>query len=406
MKRNKRFSIILIGISLVVVLVGIYYGWHKNESDISVWDETLAEGYDRKDLPKILNNGKMQIIKVSANPEHGFSWPYYLVIPNGKYQKSNKDYKRYLMIETVNCGVTNNLEETEKKALDDILGGGSMCNQIAEQLDVPFIVPVFLRNEISYWDEEEGENYIYTHALDRDTAMMHLKFKNSNYGQELIKSFEALNLDPYAFEHLDTQVIAMADDAVAYLNRYDQNMESDKFFINGFSASGSFADRLATLYPERIKALATGASLDDMMLPLVEYETEQLIYPIGIADYEEITGKQFNIDIYNQVARLIYMGKDEDNDTLPYTDCYGERERRIITKLFGEDVLLRAEKMIDLYGEAGGKGVLILDKGIKHASSDEMVNYVIKFFQSNRKGKEPVYPEVENKEQLEAVYYS
>ena len=72
--------------------------------------------------------------------------------------------------------------------------------------------------------------------------MMHLRFRNPNYGQELIKSFEALNLEPDDFEHLDRQVIAMADDAVMYLNMYNQNIESDKFFINGYSASGSFAD--------------------------------------------------------------------------------------------------------------------------------------------------------------------
>lgn len=403
MKRKRSFFIVLIGISLV--LIGVYYSWHKNISDVSVWNETLAKGYGREELPKILNNSKMQIVKVSANPDNGFSWPYYLVIPNGKHQKFNKDYKRYLMIETVNCGITNNLKETEEKALDDILGGGPMCNQIAEQLNVPFIVPVIPRNEISFWDKEEGENYIYTHALDRDTAMMHLRFRNPNYGQELIKSFEALNLEPDDFEHLDRQVIAMADDAVMYLNMYNQNIESDKFFINGYSASGSFADRLATLYPERIKAVATGATLDDMILPLAEYKAEQLIYPIGIADYKEITGKQFNINAYNQVARLIYMGKDEDNDTLPYTDCYGEKEREIITNLFGENILLRAEKLIDLYGQAGGKGVLILDKGIKHSYSDEMVDYIIKFFESNRNSEQPVYPEVEDKKQLEAVYY-
>lgn len=52
-----------------------------------------------------------------------------------------------------------------------------------------------------------------------------------------------------------------------------------------------------------------------------------LIVLIGIADYEEITGKQFNIDVYNQVVRLIYMGKDEDNDTLPVYPQVEDKEQ-------------------------------------------------------------------------------
>ena len=118
-----------------------------------------------------------------------------------------------------------------------------------------------------------------------------------------------------------------------------------------------------------------------------------------------ISLEEINLKDHNEVARLIYMGKDDDNNTVPYSDCYGDIERDIIIRLWGINVLPRAQALINLYGEAGGKGIFILDKGIGHGSSIEMDEYVVEFLKSNRDTDIPVYPIPKNKDQLEYKIY-
>lgn len=368
--------------------------------------ERYRVNFTTSGLPEILDNGEKQIIKVPAMPEEGFYWPYYLVIPSDSYENQNRGFKKYLMVDTINCGMTNSLEDVEKEGYKTVDKEHLQSIELAKQLSVPFILPTFPRPDVGYYDRKEGFNWLYTHALDRDSALLHSKLKNSSIAEELKSEFVKLGLNPSHFEHLDRQVIAMADHAVKYLNSYNQGVETDKFFLYGYSASGTFTDRLATLHPTRIKAVASGATLDDMILPVEDYQGEELIFPIGVSDYQEITGRAFSLSDHNNVARLLFMGKEDDNNTLPYSDCYGDEERRIITKLFGTEVLPRAEKLIELYGEFGGSGIFILDKDIKHSLSREMNEYVLEFFKANRNSDRPVYPEVKATNQLIATLYN
>lgn len=86
------------------------------------------------------------------------------------------------------------------------------------------------------------------------------------------------------------------------------------------------------------------------------------------------------------------MGEDDDNNVVNYNDCYGIQEQNTIIKLWGRDVLPRAHKLIELYGQSGGKGIFILDKGIKHSYSPKMKEYIKEFFKANRDPVAPVYP--------------
>lgn len=367
--------------------------------------ERYKINFTTRGLPAIIDNGQKQIIKVPAMPEKGFYWPYYLIIPDSQYESTNRGFKKYLMVDTINCGPTNSLQEVENEGYRIVSKGYTQAIELARKLDTPFILPMFPRPDVGYYDDKEGYNWLYTHALDRDTALLHKKLQNYNIANEIEDEFLKLGLNPSHFEHLDRQVIAMADHAVEYLNTYNQGIEADKFFLYGYSASGTFTDRLTALHPNRIKAVASGATLDDMILPVENYMGEDLIFPIGVADYEEITGRSFDKQAYNSVARLLFMGEMDDNNTLPFSDCYGEEERRIITKLFGTEVLPRAKKLIELYGEYGGSGMFILDKGIQHSSSSQMDQYVVEFFKANRNTNTPVYPTIKDTEQLQATLY-
>ena len=52
----------------------------------------------------------------------------------------------------------------------------------------------------------------------------------------------------------------------------------------------------------------------------------------------KITGRKFDLDEQNKVAKLIYMGELDNNDALMYNDAYGNVERELLKKLFGANL--------------------------------------------------------------------
>ena len=353
-------------------------------------------------LPTVQGDNTKQIILVPAMPEKGFYWPYILLMPTDRNKSHNSGHKRYLFVDTNNTGSSYSFSDTINNTIDRI--DGSFAARPAEALWSPLLMPVFLRPPIRY-NAGSGDNCFYTHALDRDTAILHLLLEAPKFKQELTQAFGKEGLDVDQFVRLDQQLVAMIDHAIEYLNGQGQNLEQ-KVFLSGYSASGTFTDRFAALHPNKVKAVASGAALDDMMLPLANHKGEKLIFPIGTSDYDSITGRAFDLEAHNQVAKLVYMGEDDENNTLPYPDCYGNEERRIITKLWGAEVLPRAKSLIELYDASGGQGMFIFDRGEKHGASRDIKEYMLEFFRANRDSQEPVYPVPKNPAQLKYTLFN
>ncbi|SOC34829.1 hypothetical protein [Ureibacillus acetophenoni] len=354
-------------------------------------------------LPVIYETGERIIVKVPAMPEKGFNWPYYLAIPSNQYKQENKDFKRYLLVDGPNTNGSN-LEDFEKWVKDTLTNRGEYSVEVAEKLWTPMLMPAFPRTGSSYKNNGE-RNTFYEHALDRDIATLHNKLEDPNLRKQLEDAFEKEGYDVDKFSNLDEQLVAMFEHAVEYLNEYGHQVETDKMFLTGYSATGTFTDRFTALHPDKVKAVASGGTLDDMFLPMAEYKNEKLIFPLGTYDYKEITGESFNLAYHNNVARLVYMGKDDQNNTLPNGDTFGDTERNIMTRLWGVPVLPRAVAKIELYGKSGGKGIFILDKGIKHSYSKDVREYLIEFFKANRNSNNPVYPIPKNPEQLQYTLF-
>lgn len=349
------------------------------------------------------NNTNRKILYFPASPQDGFYWPYFLALPDDSFKDENIQFKRYLMVDINNVGQNDIFDDCLKKTYATVLYRGPYSMQVAEELWMPLLYPAFPRPNLWY----RSENKIYTvltHSFDRDTATLHWLINNPDIGLQLKQQCQNINLDITTICRLDLQLMAMIRHAQKYLTNNGYQLES-KVFLCGYSASGTFTDRFTALHPEIVKAVASGATLDDMILPLKEYQEEKLIFPIGTYDYHEIVGRDFNINKHNALARLIYMGEDDDNNVVNYNDCYGAQEQKIIIKLWGREVLPRAQKLIELYGQSGGKGIFILDKGIKHSYSQKMKDYIKEFFKANRDSLEPVYPLPADTSQLKYVLY-
>lgn len=248
--------------------------------------------------------GKGELIEISAAPEKGFNFPYLLFLPP---PADGKKYD-YLLVETNNTGRGSDDFEVHRSAATALARDSSVGNFVAKALRIPLLVPVFPR-PISTKD-------VYTHSIDRDTIL----------------------ISSGPLKRLDLQLLAMIADARPRLEGMGRPVRS-KVLINGFSASGLFANRFAILHPNAVAAAAFGGINGFITLPVGELKSRALAFPVGIADLEKITGHPFDRGAYLAIPQFGYMGAEETNDAVVYPDAYSDEERTLIFELLGRKMM-------------------------------------------------------------------
>ena len=109
--------------------------------------------------PATETSKKDSLIVVTKNPEKGFCHDYLLFIP--KNTPLNK--KTFLLVEPNNTGKTSDSIEVHKQYAIDLASVSSVGNNVATELHIPLLVPIFPR--------PASQELIYTHALDRDVIL-------------------------------------------------------------------------------------------------------------------------------------------------------------------------------------------------------------------------------------------
>jgi pimeloyl-ACP methyl ester carboxylesterase len=281
--------------------------------------------------------------KVEANPGAGFFFPYYLFVPDRITSPP------VLLVEPNNTGTSSDDQSVHDTSARSLIRGRS---SFASDLGVPLLVPTFTRPR-SNWQ-------VYTHALDRDT---------------LIANTPGL-------ARIDLQLIAMIDDARAKLASRGIHV-GPKVFLNGFSASGSFAHRFALLHPARVKAVCAGSPGGFPTLPVTHWEGEFLPYPVGIGDLDTLIGIPFDREAFRSVPAFIYIGDADDNDAVPFSDGFSDEERGLIYKFFGsppERPFVRWPKAQAAYNSIEGASHFHVYHGVKHTISQDMWEDLKNFF--------------------------
>lgn len=285
------------------------------------------------------------VIRIEANPDLGFNFPYYLRIPKGLDQNEIQ----YFLVETNNTGVNDTLLHHEKEAYLQTTRN-SLGSSICSKLKIPFLVPVFPR-PAKDWK-------IYTHAFDRDAA-------NINSGD---------------MKRLDLQLIAMIENAREVLKKHGINVK-EKFLMNGFSASGTFANRFTSIHPQLVAGIACGGINAIAILPVSELQETELKYPLGTSDFELLFGIKFNVDAFQKVPQFIYMGQNDDNDAALFDDGYSEEERIIIFNLLGKVMIPdRFNKCESVYIQNKVNSTFKVYQGIGHETDKQVFDDVIDFF--------------------------
>lgn len=293
------------------------------------------------------DNVEPEPLLVSANSKAGFEYPYYLLIP----KSLSKLEKHYLIVETNNSGVQVEFSAHLEKVRGQILGQGP-GPMVANDLKMPLLIPVFPRSKESA--------LVYTHALDRDSM--------------LIKERQD--------KRLDLQLLRMVEDARKQLAYVKITVEK-KFVMVGFSASGTFSNRFAFLHPSSLLAVSSGAVNSIPMLPVAQIKNTKLIYPIGIGDFNEITGEEFNRESWASLPQMIYMGADDDNDALQFSDAFSDKERAIAFGVVGDDMAKRWSKAQSIYVDQKANTTLITYGQIGHWTNGRIRNDMVNFVRSS-----------------------
>lgn len=295
-----------------------------------------------------------ELLLINPEAEDPFEYPYFMYIPD----QVSPNQKTILIVEPNNSGFADDdLQKHIDKAKNTASNDFYLGNYLARNLASPLVVPVFPR--------EKTEWRVYTHALDRDVMVQK--------GNPL--------------ERIDKQLIAIFEDARKRLA--EKNIPTDeKFLLTGFSASGTFANRFTLLHPDKVQAVAAGGLNGLLMIPSDSLHNEFLKYPVGTGDLKEISGRDFQKQLFLNTPQMYFMGTLDDNDALPYEDAFDPMEREQISRLLGEQMLPdRWNQCKEIYETLHVNARILSYTGVGHEHPEEVKQEIVEFFRASVQAK-------------------
>lgn len=275
------------------------------------------------EIESVLNGVPYKIMFLAIDSDNGINIPSILAIP------LSNEVNNQIVVEA------NNLEsEDSKKTLEQGIQTGQRLACSTRDLPALIIIPLI----------PSHKNYPYLQQLSIEC--FDIPKGDKNY-------------------RIDEQVVRIINKSKAILKNEVGLAASDKIFLNGYSSSGVFAQRFALLHPDVVETACIGGASGSIPVP-----TKDLSYPLGIADYEQLTGKEFDFENYSKIKFRYYVGEletqnksntrvDDFGNLAPMHDMsyfnrsvpvdVGKKQREI----FGKDMFSRAERTIQVLKSLG-----------------------------------------------------
>lgn len=282
----------------------------------------LANGKD-VEIESMLNGILYKIMFLAIDSDNGINIPSILAIP------LSNEVNNQIIVEA------NNLEsEDSKEIIEQGVQTGYRLACLTCDLPAPIIIPLI----------PSHKNYPYLQQLSIEC--FDIPKGDKNY-------------------RIDEQVVKIINKSKNILRDDIGLIVSDKIFLNGYSSSGVFAQRFALLHPDVVETACIGGASGSIPVP-----TKDLSYPLGIADYEQLTGKEFDFENYSKIKFRYYVGEletqnksntrvDDFGAPAPMHDMsyfnrsvpvdVGKKQREI----FGEDMFSRAKRTIQVLKSLG-----------------------------------------------------
>lgn len=292
------------------------------------------------------------IIYINTITENNSMFPYILVYP--KALKENSE----LVVDTLNTRSGHNTEDR----FDVLLRGLDEVGLVIKcKINVPMAYVFVPRRE----------------------------FSTEPYYQQL--SRECFVSDNIKYNRCDLLVKASIINAQNKIQNISGKNISDKIVLEGYSTSGVFAQRFALLHPEMISKAIIGGAIGSIPIP-----TQDFNYPIGIKDFKQIFGEDFNEEAYKNIQFAYYAGeleektkstrKDENGNQLPMHDMsylkksIPEDIAKEYREVFGINLNDRFRNVIDWYKKNDYK---IISKIYKDANHTDLRSSKYKYIKNH-----------------------
>jgi hypothetical protein len=377
----------------------------------------VSETFHKKEIidrylnSKILSeNNEMIMLLANENfvfmppqPDEGFSLPYILRFPSGNFANKNKDYKKYLVL--TDFGSPDNIDfdfpiahyvKHNLRGSSEVDYANSNWSSGLDRLDLPTISPRIARQ----CPGTEFDQALNNH-LDRESVFATYEnrsdFKIKYCGDnEVPFNIPISEEDFIAIVDVEVQVKNQIEHAIKLLNEFNYKLE-EKIIMLGYSTTGAFVQRFATIYPELIKAYYAGGTAVPI-LPAESLNNEELIYPLGVAEHNELFGRKFNLESYNKIAKINALSKYERRlDAVDY--FIWDKVQKLFTgplEIWGDHSRLDKEIFWNDIGDAfyslNGEGMFLFNLETAHYVSENDKKFIFDFIELNLNSDNPVYP--------------
>ncbi|MFC6616115.1 hypothetical protein ACFQAS_14470 [Halopenitus salinus] len=318
-----------------------------------IWadDELLARDSALVAVDESIADAGPAVELVEADPDSGFYLPYALFKPT-----TDQTTERPIYVQPNNAPRVETRDELQDQITDSEF-------RAAGELRFPGLIPGLPRLP------EDGLDLVQTLAIQTlrpETGLDDIT--TDAFPQETI-------------ERVDEQIVNMIDDARERLGDEGYPV-SDLIHMEGFSGAGTFTSRFAFLHPGRVSTISVGGT-GAAPLPHDTLNGTRLPYPLGTADYEDLTGRSFDEEAWMNIDQFFFNG--EEDQPLPETDPrgyygistqYGDRA----VDVYGKNrITERLPITMSVYEEAGASMTSKVYEGVGHLVNGEMLDDIVAF---------------------------
>ncbi|ERH01482.1 MAG: hypothetical protein J07HN6_01034, partial [Halonotius sp. J07HN6] len=289
---------------------------------------------------------------IEADRNKGFNYPYILYKPPTK-----ENYKRPIFVQTLNADNVQNREELTaqiKSTVENYL-------YYPKELLFPGIVAGFPRTP------KDGPDIVQALSLEADVG----EVATEEFPEESLK-------------RVDRQLVNMIDDAKARLSNENYPI-SDQVHINGYSSGATFASRFSFLHPNLVSTVTKGGD-GAAPLPISEYNGTTLPYPLGTADYEKITGREFDREEWASIDLFFFNGGDNQPSPEDGSSYYRYSSRYYdkVLDVFGENKITERHPVTkSVYNEYKENAKFRVYEGVGHTTTPEISEDILSFHREN-----------------------
>ncbi len=211
------------------------------------------------------NNVEYTILILPKDLEKNINIESIVLIPN----KYDNNFNQIIL--ECNNNQTNNFKSL-------ILEAGKKAISLAEIVDkhpAPIIIPILP-------DEKIGPYY-----QQLATECFNLPRENKNY-------------------RIDKQIVNLISKTKKIMKDQYFIDVNEKIILTGYSSSGVFAQRFSLIHPNLVEKAIVGGALGSIPFP-----SKSINYPIGIKNFKDLFGEDFNIEEYSKIDFNYYAGEKE-----------------------------------------------------------------------------------------------